>query len=278
MLKSSVFPLVVGAFEVALALAGLVLLWRLGLSKAARTERPSSRLAAWEAPPTSFLSFLLLVMGGSFFAVTVATMVGRLGEVRGDALTVLSGAAAQFGMLAGVALFRFGERRTLGFSATQLSGIGTSGLATFLVALPVLVATGNLWELLLEQFGLPTGQQDLIKMFAQADSPALLGTMIVLAVVVAPLTEELVFRAGLFRYLRTRLPRWLALVLPAVLFALLHVNWQTLQGLVSVAPLVVLAILFSLAYERTGQIGTPIVAHACFNLNTVVIILSGLAT
>jgi membrane protease YdiL (CAAX protease family) len=278
MLNSSALPLIVGACEVALALAGLVLLWRLGLSTAARTQQPPPRLTAWNAPPTSFLSFLLLVMGGSFFAVTAATLAGRSFEVRGDAMTILSGAAAQFGMLAGVALYRFGETRSLGFSIARWPGIVASGLATFLVSLPILVATANLWELLLEQLGLPTGQQDLIKIFAQADSPALLGTMIALAVIVAPLTEELVFRAGLFRYLRTRLPRWLALVLPSVFFALLHVNWQTLQGLASVAPLVVLAVLFSLAYERTGHIGTPIVAHACFNLNTIVIILSGLAT
>ena len=101
--------------------------------------------------------------------------------------------------------------------------------------------------------------------------------MIVLAVVVAPLTEELVFRAGLFRFLRGRVPRWLALVGPSLVFAMLHVDWSTLQGLASLAPLVVLAVVFSLAYERTGHIGTPIVAHACFTLNTIFVILSGAA-
>jgi membrane protease YdiL (CAAX protease family) len=113
-------------------------------------------------------------------------------------------------------------------------------------------------------------------MFANAKSPWLLIVMITLAVVIAPLNEELVFRAGLFRFLRTRIPRWLALLLPALTFAVLHVNWHTLQGLASLAPLVMLAIVFSLAYERTGRIGTSIVAHACFNLNTILVIFSGL--
>jgi hypothetical protein len=112
-------------------------------------------------------------------------------------------------------------------------------------------------------------------MFAHADSPWLLTILIVLAVIIAPLTEELVFRAGLFRYFRTRMPRSVALVAPSVFFATLHVNWATLQGLASLAPLVVLAIAFSIAYERTGQIGTAIVAHALFNLNTVVMIFCG---
>ena len=54
-------------------------------------------------------------------------------------------------------------------------------------------------------------------------------------------------------------------------------NWKTLGGLSSLPPLVLLAVIFSLAYERTGRIGTPIVAHALFNLNSVLVILSGIS-
>ena len=74
------------------------------------------------------------------------------------------------------------------------------------------------------------------------------------------------------------MPRWAALLIPALLFASLHVNWVTLEGLASFAPLAVLAIMFSLAYERTGHIGTPMVAHALFNLNTVILIFAGVGT
>ena len=115
-----------------------------------------------------------------------------------------------------------------------------------------------------------------VDMFLRADSRLLLVVLIGLATIVAPVTEELVFRAGLFRYFRTRLPRWLAFLLPAVLFAALHVdNWKTLEGFASFAPLVALAVFFSAAYERTGRIGTSIVAHALFNLNTVLLIFAG---
>ena len=112
-------------------------------------------------------------------------------------------------------------------------------------------------------------------MFVHADSPLLLAVMITLAIVIAPLAEELVFRAGLFRYFRTRMPRWIALTVPALIFATLHVNWTTLDGFASLAPLTALAIIFSLAYERTGRIGTSIVAHGLFNLNTILLIFSG---
>ena len=90
-----------------------------------------------------------------------------------------------------------------------------------------------------------------------------------LAVGIAPLVEELLFRAGLFRWLRTRTSRPASLLLPALIFASLH------GSLAALAPLLVLAVILSLAYERSGHVLTPITAHALFNLNTLLIILAG---
>lgn len=275
---SSAFTYVAGTIEVGLILAGIILLWREGLSPAARARRGLDQLPAWDLPLVDFFVFLFLVLTASFLAAALAGLLVRssLLPLRGDAVTVFTGAAAQLGMLAGVGVFRYRvERRPLGPRLAD-PALLLSGFATFLVSLPLLIATAAVWEFALKQLGLPVDRQDLIGMFANADSPWLLVVMITLAVVIAPLNEELVFRAGLYRYLRTRIPRWLALLLPALTFAALHVNWQTLQGLASLAPLVVLAIVFAIAYERTGRIGTSIVAHACFNLNTIVVILSGL--
>ena len=87
--------------------------------------------------------------------------------------------------------------------------------------------------------------------------------------VTAPISEELLFRAGIFRFLRTRLPRWAAILVPAVLFAAAHVNLATC------VQLTVLGVIFALSYERTGSLGTAIIAHAAFNLNNVLLILAG---
>jgi membrane protease YdiL (CAAX protease family) len=145
-----------------------------------------------------------------------------------------------------------------------------AGLVTFVIALPLLVAIGYVWTLILNLVGLPAERQELIGLFAGAKSSLLLGSLVVLASIVAPITEELIFRAGLFRYARTRLPRWAALLLPAVLFGALHGN------LASFPQLVTLGVLFSLAYERTGNIAVPMLAHALFNLNTIALIISGI--
>ncbi|MBL9211694.1 MAG: CPBP family intramembrane metalloprotease [Opitutaceae bacterium] len=264
----------VATLEVALAATGLVLLWRLVLGPAARARATGPRLAAWEVSVPEFLVFILFIIGGSLFFGAAASLALRQLHLRGDAVTVVSGAATQFGMLAGVLFYRSRTAPVAG-STPARGNVVIAGAATFLMCLPVMLVTAAVWEKVLLAFGLPVERQDLIAMFANADSPWLLAVMVTLAVVIAPLTEEFVFRAGLFRYLRTRIPRWLALTAPALFFACLHVNWSTLQGLTSLAPLAVLAVLFSLAYERTGQIGTAIVAHALFNLNTIVLIFSG---
>ena len=145
----------------------------------------------------------------------------------------------------------------------------TAGAAAFLAAWPLVTASGLLWRFFLEAAGVALERQPMIDLFSRANSPGVIALMITLAVVIAPVTEELVFRGGLFRYVRGRVSRTFAIMGPAVIFGAFHTN------LASLVPLIVLAIVLSHAYERTGHIGTPIVAHALFNLNTVVLIYSG---
>jgi len=125
------------------------------------------------------------------------------------------------------------------------------------------------WQALLAVAHIKVENQEAIDLLRFTDSDALRFLLLTVAVIVAPVAEELIFRAGIFHYARTRLPRWAALLLPAVLFATLHLN------LGSFAPLIALEIVFSLAYERTGLISTTMVAHALFNLNASVLVLAG---
>jgi membrane protease YdiL (CAAX protease family) len=266
---------VIVSLELAIAIAGAVLLWRLVLSPAARAGLVPPALARWNATIPDFLIFTVVVMVGGFFGAAVTSLAAKQLVVRGDAMTVLAGAGAQLGMLAGAWLYWSRPERGPPTSPTNGASILVSGTTTFLISLPLLLIAAKLWEWVLKAAGLPTERQSLIAMFANADSPWLIALMIILAVLVAPLTEELIFRAGLFRYLRSYAPRWVALGASSMLFASLHVNWVTLEGLSSFIPLMLLAVMFSLSYERTGKIGTPVVAHALFNLNTVLLIFSG---
>ncbi len=256
--------------ELSLLLSGAWLLWRLSLSPAARAERPAPLLGTWEISLTDFLLFLWCVIIGGLICQVGLTQLLKQANLNSTQRLIFVGGGFQFGMLAGIAFFRLIlQRRVLTPDAPVTLHPALSGLATFLVSLPVLTVVSAVWQFLLQLCGIPAEKQDLIAMFADAKSPGLLAFMILLAVVIAPITEELLFRAGIFRYVRTRLPRWAALLIPSVLFGALHAN------LASFAPLVALGVVFSLAYARTGRIATTIVAHGLFNLNTIVLIFSG---
>ncbi len=250
--------------ELALVFAGLVLLWRLVLSPAARARPRPTLLFEWDTPLSDFFLFLWIVICGGLVFPVVAQQIARTFALGTQLKLTLINAAFQGGMLAGVGVYElFFNRRAV----RQPFALGPSllpGLATFLVSLPLVVVVGLAWTTLLKLCGLPVEPQDAVSFFRKAESSGLIAVMIVLAALVAPLTEELIFRAGIFRYVRTRLPRWAALLLPACLFGAMH------NHLPSLAPLVVLGVVFSLAYERTGRIGTAIVAHALFNSYSVV--------
>lgn len=78
-------------------------------------------------------------------------------------------------------------------------------------------------------------------------------------VVVAPVTEELLFRGIILRGFLGRFKPWMAIFLSAMLFAVMHMNpWQTL-------PPFVLGVIFGWFYLRTGSLWPCIVGHALNN-------------
>ena len=253
--------------QVALLLGGLVLLWRQGLSSAARARPPL--LPAWEVSLSDFFLFLWLVILGGFAGGYAIGLYLKYHPTDTPHQLILGTAAMHAGMLLGMTGYRFIFARAQARLGFALPGTLSSGVVTFLIATLVVTTVSLGWQLVLKLCHYTIKPQDSIELLRHTDSLALRITLVSVAVVVAPISEELLFRAGIFRYVRTRLPRWLALLLPALLFALLHLD------LGSFVPLMALAVVFSLAYERTGNIGTTMVAHALFNLNAAILVLAG---
>jgi membrane protease YdiL (CAAX protease family) len=82
-------------------------------------------------------------------------------------------------------------------------------------------------------------------------------------IVVAPVTEELFFRAFFYRSLRNRLRVWSAVLINSLVFGSLH-----FQGIGSIEILPVIAVFGAgvcLVYELTGSVFAPIAIHAAFN-------------
>ena len=261
------------ALEYGLIFSGAWLIWRIVLSPSARAERKPANLAPWNITITDFLFFLWLVfIGGFAVPLVISQLLKGTTHDTAHQIVILT-AAFHFGLFAGVASFRifFHREQTAAFRSTLHPAI--SGCAVFLISLPIVHLVSFLWQNFLNFVGLPPESQSMIHIFSESKSHVLLWLISALATLVVPVTEELIFRAGLFRFARTRLPRWAALIFPATLFGALHE-----LNLASFAPLFALGIIFSLAYERTGRIATTMIAHGLFNLNTVVLILCGVTS
>ncbi len=92
--------------------------------------------------------------------------------------------------------------------------------------------------------------------------------LILTAIVVAPISEELIFRGYIFGVLRHYVGRWWAMVISALVFAAIHAHIPSLAGLF------VLAVTLTLVYENAGSLWASIVMHALFNSFTVILTLA----
>lgn len=169
--------------------------------------------------------------------------------------------------------WQLGDGRPAGRSTrATLTWAEVTGYAmgTVLVAMPLLILVSLGWVSLLRAIGLPDQPQDLIALFAQMKSPWLAAGMLLIACVLAPIYEELAFRAGLYRYARQKIGRLPALLISGFCFGALHANWA------GFLPLAVLGMLLAIVYEATGSIRVVIVAHGLFNLHTILLVFSGI--
>jgi membrane protease YdiL (CAAX protease family) len=337
-------------FELCLFAGGVGLaIWLLG--------NPGARsrwLATNALPPTPWglsdflLSGALILLTGFFFQaiaqLSVGSMIGQATDHQGLALFVYSVANYAGALLAWKAMFPSLRRSWVLKSATPWpeppaalpwSRALRYGAGCLAIGLPVLSLISLGWNIVIEKLDLPVAPQDVVAIFTSAKSPFVIAGMLLVACVFAPLYEELIFRAGIFRFGRQNpdgVPTLLAvpffmgasvvcyqvlnpifahqpskwgpefllaaialagagvmifklsrksafiehrrrafsILLSGFYFGLLHGNWA------GFLPLAILGMGLAIAYEATGSIRVSIIAHGLFNLNTILVLLSGL--
>lgn len=82
---------------------------------------------------------------------------------------------------------------------------------------------------------------------------------IIVAVIAAPVVEEILCRGIVLNRLLLWMPKWVAMLVSSVLFGVIHLNIP--QGL----PAFVIGIVFSMLYLRYRNLWVPIIAHAAYN-------------
>ena len=165
--------------------------------------------------------------------------------------------------------FSEGPVSTRSLSAYQLIGYS---VVLLLAAFPLINILAWAWTALLEglvDLGVPLSveKQETIFIFAEnRDNPAIFLGMLFVAAILAPIGEELVFRAGIFRYMLSKVGLLPAALISSALFGALHFS------LFGIVPLSLLGITLCYAYYLTGNIRVPIIMHMIFNANTILVL------
>ena len=107
-------------------------------------------------------------------------------------------------------------------------------------------------------------QQPLVQFLRQNTHYSDRAIVTLLAVVIAPLSEELIFRGYLYGVLRQHIGLLGAMLITSTLFAAIHQYWPVFPGLF------LLAVGLSLVYELTGCLLVPILMHSLFNFIGIV--------
>lgn len=135
------------------------------------------------------------------------------------------------------------------------------GLLACAVFLPLAWGLQMAMRVVLERFAVaPELQQTVVTM--QAATTPLWQQLVlgIVAVVFAPLIEELLFRGVLYRWIHDQGRPALALWGTALLFGLIHFNT------LAFVPLTLFGALLAWLYQRSGNLLLPIFTHASFNL------------
>jgi membrane protease YdiL (CAAX protease family) len=155
----------------------------------------------------------------------------------------------------------FGLRNGSGLRALAL------GVASYLALLPALGAFMAVYTKLTRLIGIEQTPQPITELFVASQSLPVILVILIFAVLVAPIFEEIVFRGFAYPTLKQRWGAATALATVSAVFAIVHFHVP------SIGPLFVLSLAFGLGYELTGSLLTPITIHALFNATNIGMLL-----
>jgi membrane protease YdiL (CAAX protease family) len=165
-------------------------------------------------------------------------------------------------------LFVAGFLRIRGRNVTSLAGFSQigfgraaiTGTILMLAAYPLVFLADVVTQRLL---GGGSEKQGIVELFNASSSMEQRILIIVLAVAVAPVGEEFLFRFFLYGVLKRYFGRGIGLIVNALLFAAVHAH------LPSFGPLFILGVCFTIAYEWSGSLLVSMTMHALFNALTL---------
>ncbi|MDB6024764.1 MAG: Abortive infection protein, partial [Verrucomicrobiales bacterium] len=151
-------------------------------------------------------------------------------------------------------------RDAFGLRSGPFSRVVLLGVTAGLIVLPLAWGLQEFSAYLFTYFEVQTAPQEIIqKLQSGTEAPSHQLYLFVVAVLVAPVIEEILFRGIFYPTIKQLGFRRLAFWGTSIVFAAIHNNKQAFL------PLLFFAAILTLLYEETDNLLTPIIAHSTFN-------------
>ncbi|MCC6932401.1 MAG: CPBP family intramembrane metalloprotease [Deltaproteobacteria bacterium] len=142
-------------------------------------------------------------------------------------------------------------------------------LSAYCAFLPFLFLLLTIYSVFLERVGvdMTEASHPLVNVLLAPGGQSLFFYSLFLAVVVAPLVEEIMFRGFLYNWLRGFCNAFFSIIISSLVFAILHP-----QGLLGILPLFLIACLLGFLREWKNDLWINIFAHAAVNSGTLILV------
>ena len=241
-------------FAILLILGLLYLKWASQAARSALASENPFPSIIWKWPESLLITGVVVF----FLLMAIPAFTGPAGAID------LKAIESALGLYSAIVLFIIGFLVFRNINPVEAFGLRwvswRSGLlaviTTLALLMPLIYAAqwlGYTWS------GPQTAPQPIVSFLVEHQTFKDRLFVVLIAVVAAPLTEELIFRGCLYGILRQVGGRFTAIAVSSLLFALIHGHIPSLAGLV------ILAVGLSLLYEKTGSLWAPILLHAGFN-------------
>jgi membrane protease YdiL (CAAX protease family) len=137
------------------------------------------------------------------------------------------------------------------------------GIAGYIAGVPVFFAVVLIVFLVVKLIGYVPERQPVVELFLKEENPTFLIYSSIFASIFGPFIEELFFRAFMYNAAKKVMRAFLAAVVTSGVFAFLHTN------VVGFFPIMVLGVLLTYMYEKTGSLVPSVTIHIVHNLAMV---------
>jgi len=265
---------VIGLMYLAIVVIGVVLDVGLVFAWMYRPPLMRNRIQALKRRSWSRLegTKLVVFLTGLYLVVNIA--VGLTQEPDENPGTIWIVIQSVFFHLAGLGFIMASMKRqgltwgnTFGFNKSRIGRDIRLGVILYLATLPLFWFYSMIYQLGLQYVGYDTIPQEVVMVFSSETSWVARLYMILLAAIMAPLFEELLFRGIAFPLVARRWGLAPAVIVVSAVFAIVHFHVPSL------VPLFLLAVALSLGYMYSGSLLVPMVMHGLFNTVNLVLLL-----